>query len=103
MANNIKRMIKEKGIVLEKILKKATDGFTGSDGRAVAPQPERYILKCISSEEFNEVDGFEQGTILEYKVDKNTFDKAKYQTSVLVKYEVSNYGCKADSLELIQK
>lgn len=103
MANSIKRMIKEKGIVLEKIFKKATDAFTGSDGRPVPAKPDRYILKCISSEKFNEVDGFEDGTLLEYTVDKNTFDKAKFSTSVLVKYEVSNYGCKADSLELIQK
>ena len=36
------------------------------------------------------------------KLDKNTFDKAKFSTSVLVKYEVSNYGAKADSLEIIK-
>lgn len=103
MANNIRRMINEKGMVLEKIFKKATDGFTGSDGRAIAPQPDRYILKCISGESFNEVDGYSQSTILEYKVDKNTFEKVKFSTSVLVKYEVSNYGCKADTLEILQK
>lgn len=103
MANNIKRMIMEKGMVLEKIFKKATDAFTGSDGRSVAAQPDRYILKCISGEDFSEVDGYSQSTVLEYKVDKATFDKAKFGTNALVKYEVSNYGAKADSLELINK
>ena len=103
MANNIKRMIMEKGMVLEKIFKKATDAFTGSDGCAVAAQPDRYILKCISGEDFSEVDGYSQSTVLEYKVDKATFDKAKFGTNALVKYIVSNYGAKADSLELINK
>ena len=101
MANNISRMISEKGLVLEKIFKKATDAFTGSDGRSVAAQPDRYILKAVSGENFNEVDGFKQSTILEYKVDKATFENAKFNSKVLVRYEVSNYGAKADSLELI--
>ena len=102
MANNIKRMISEKGMVLEKIFKKATDGFTGSDGRAVAPQPDRYILKCVSGEDFNAVDGYSQSTVLEYKVEKAIFDNVKFGSKVLVKYEVSNYGAKADSLELLE-
>ena len=44
MAGNIKRMIRENGVVLEKIFKEATDEFKASDGRVVPAQPDRYIL-----------------------------------------------------------
>lgn len=102
MANNVKRMINENGIVLEKILKNATDTFTSSDGKVIAAQPERYILKCVSGEKFSKVDGYENSTVLEYKVDKATFDKAQFGSNVNVKYELSNYGSKAFSAELIE-
>lgn len=100
MANNVKRMIKEEGIVLERILKPATNEFKGSDGRVVPAQPERYILKCVSGEEFNKVDGYMQSTVLEYKVEKAIYDKVVFGSTVVVKYEVSNYGAKADSVQL---
>lgn len=102
MANNVKRMINENGIVLEKILKKANEAFTNSDGKPVPAQPERYILKCVSGEKFSKVDGYENSTVLEYKVDKATFDKANFGSNVSVKYELSNYGSRADSAELIE-
>lgn len=101
MANNIRRMINEKGIVLEKFFKKATDAFTSSDGKAVPAQPERYILKCVSGEEFSKVDGYVNSTVLECKVDKATFDKAQFGSNVCVKYELSNFGVRADSVKLI--
>lgn len=101
MANNVKRMINENGIVLEKILKKASEAFTSSDGKSVSAQPERYILKCVSGEKFSKVDGYCNSTILDYKVDKATFDKANFGSNISVKYELSNYGPKADSAELI--
>lgn len=100
MANNVKRMIREDGIVLERILKPATNEFKGSDGRIVPAQPERYILKCVSGEEFKKVDGYMQSTVLEYKVEKAIYDKVVFGSPVVVKYEVSNYGAKADSVQL---
>lgn len=100
MAGNIKRMIRENGVVLEKIFKEATDEFKASDGRVVPAQPDRYILKCVSGESFSKEKGFLQSTVLEYKVDKQTFDKVVAYSPVIVKYEVSNYGVKADSIEL---
>lgn len=100
MANNVKRMIKEEGIVLERILKPATNEFKGSDGRVVPAQPERHILKCVSGEEFNKNDGYMQSTVLEYKVEKTIFDKVVFATPVVVKYEVSSFGAKANSVQL---
>lgn len=100
MANNVKRMIKEDGIVLEKIFKGATEEFKASDGRVVGAQPDRHILKCVSGEDFSKDTGFLNSTVLEYKVDKQVFDKVIAYSPVIVRYEVSNFGAKAVSAEL---
>lgn len=100
MAGNVKRMIKEDGVVLEKIFKGATNEFKGTDGRIVPAQPDRYMLRCVSGEDFNKADGFVQSTVLDYKTDKATFDKVNAYSPVCVKYEVSNFGAKADSVFL---
>lgn len=100
MAGNIKRMIKEEGIVLEKIFKEATDEFKSSDGRIVAAQPDRYILKVVSGEDYSKDKGFLQSTVLEYKTSKEIYDKVVAYSPVIVRYEVSNYGAKPMSVEL---
>lgn len=100
MANNIKRMIKEDGIVLEKKFKQATNEFKAQDGRVIEAQPDRYILKCVSGEDYSKENGFLNSTVLEFKVEKQVFDKAVVYSAVVVKYEVSNYGAKAVSVEL---
>ena len=100
MAGNIKRMIKEDGVVLEKIFKEKTDEFKSSDGRIVPAQPDRYILKVVSGEDFSKDKGFAQSTVLEYKAEKEVYDKVVAYTPVIVKYEVSNYGAKPMSVAL---
>ena len=100
MANNVKRMIKEDGIVLEKIFKEATNEFKSADGRVVPAQPDRFILKVVSGENFSDLNGFENSTVLDYKTTKEVFDKAKAYSPVSVKYEVSNFGAKPDSVEI---
>ena len=100
MANNIKRMIKEEGVVFEKIFKPATSEFKAQDGRVIEAQPDRYILKVVSGEEFSKDTGFSQSTVLEYKAVKEVYDKVVAYSPVIVKYEVSNYGAKAVSVEL---
>lgn len=100
MAGNIKRIIKEEGVVLEKIFKQATNEFKAADGSIVAAQPDRYILKVVSGEDFSKDCGFIQSTVLEYKVEKSVFDSVKVYTQVIVRYEVSNYGAKPVSAEL---
>lgn len=100
MAGNVKRMIKEEGIVLEKIFKEATNEFKSSDGRVVPAQPDRYVLKVVSGEEFSKEKGFLQSTVLEYKTSKEIFDKVVFNSPVVARYEVSNFGAKADSVQL---
>jgi len=100
MAGNIKRIIKEDGIVLEKIKKDATQEFKSSDGRVVPAQPDRFILKVISGEKFTNEDGFAQSTVLDYKVEQNVFNKVKAYSPVVASYEISNYGAKAVGIEL---
>lgn len=100
MANNVKRMISEDGVVLEKIFKKATDAFTASDGRTIGAQPDRYVLKCVSGETFSKDTGFGNPTVLEYKTDKATFDKCVAYSPVNVTYEMSSFGVKAESVSL---
>lgn len=100
MANAIKRMIKEEGKVLEKIIKDATEEFKSSDGRVVPAQPTRYILRVVSGEDFSKENGFVQSTVLDYKTDKETFDKVNAFSDVVVKYEMSNYGAKPMSVAL---
>ncbi len=100
MANNIKRMIKEEGIVLEKIFKPATNEFKTSSGDIVSAQPDRFILRCVSGEDFSKEDGFIQSTVLEYKTNELTFNNAQAYSPVIVKYEVSNFGAKAVSVEI---
>jgi hypothetical protein len=100
MADNVKRMIKEDGIVLEKIFKEASDTKKLSDGRVIEAQPDRYILKCVSGYEFSKDTGFSNSTVLDYKADKQVYDKVVAYSPIVVKYELSNFGAKAVSVEL---
>ncbi len=101
--NNIKRIIKEDGIVLEKIFKGATTEFRGQDGRIVSAQPDRYILRCVSGENFSKQNGYTNSTVQDYKVEKSVFDKCFALAEVVVQYEVSNYGIKAVAANLKEK
>lgn len=98
---NIKKIISENGIVLEKIFKAATNEFVNQAGQTVAAQPDRYLLKVVSGECFDKDNGFSNSTILDYKVDYMTYSKVvPLTTKVNVKYELSNFGVKAVSLEI---
>lgn len=99
MANNVKRIINEQGIVLSKYMKKATDGFKAQDGRIIAAQPDRYFVKVASSYKIDEVNGLEEVTILDYKVDATNYNKFKYQQTVNVAYEFNTYRLNPISVE----
>lgn len=103
MADNVKRLIKENGIVLEKIFKAAFETKKMSDGRVLEGQPDRYILKCVSGEEFTKELGFANSTVLEYKVDQNVYDSVVAYSPVEVKYNLSNFGTIPVSVELKNK
>ncbi len=89
---NVKRPIVEKGIVLCKEFKKATEAFKAQDGSFVPEQPDRYIVKVASSYSITKDNGLEQANILDYKVDKDIFEKLQYLSKVEVMYEMSNGG-----------
>ncbi len=89
---NVVRPISEKGIVLNKQFKKAMDAFTGSDGRKVDALPDRYVVTVASSFSVSKETGLEKPVILDYKVDKDMFDKLSYLSKVEVVYEMSNTG-----------
>lgn len=100
MANNVKRLIKEEGIVLEKIFKAATDEFKGRDGNLVKAQPDRWALKVCSSSSYDKNLGFVDSTILDYPVSEDIYNKVAAYNKVFVLFELSNYGPKPQSIEL---
>ena len=92
MANNVKRLIKEEGIVLEKIFKAATDEFKNRDGNIVKAQPDRWFLKVCSSCSYDKNLGFVDSTILDYPVDEQTYEKVAAYDHVIATFELSNVG-----------
>ena len=98
---NIIRPIKERGVVLSKEFKKATSEFS-VNGSIVPPQPDRYVVKVASSYDCNKETGLDKPNILDYKVEKEIFDKITYLAEVEVMYEMSSSGInKPVSLKLI--
>lgn len=99
----VKRLIKEDGIVIEKIFKEAMDSFKTSDGSIVPARQDTYILKCVSSADFTKENGFSSCAILDYKVEKAVYDKAMAYSPVIVRYEFGNTNPKPISAELKEK
>ena len=96
---NVKRMIKEDGIVLEKIFKPAMDSFKTADGSIIPSRPDTWVLRCVSGEDYKKDMGFISSNILDYETDKQTFDKTTALAPVIVRYELSTRA-KAVSVEL---
>ena len=99
---NIVRPISERGIVLSKEFKKAMDSFKASDGSIIPAQPDRYVVKVASGYACTKDMGLANPTILDYKVEKELFDKLVYLQEVEVIYEMSTGGTnKAVSLKIM--
>lgn len=98
-----KRLICEEGVILSKEHIDATSEFTSSKGEKVAAQPEKYVLKVISSPLFKQNEGFVNPIILDYKVDSLVYASVKYGDKIKVYYEFTSYGCKAKDVELIKQ
>ena len=99
---NIVRPIKERGVVLSKEFKAATSEFKTKDGSVIPAQPDRYVVKAASSYDCDKEKGLDNPTILDYKVEKEVFDKITYLAEVEVMYEMSSSGTnKPISLKLI--
>ena len=91
MANNVKRIIREEGIVLEKIFKKATNEFKGQDGRVVDAKPDRYVVKVASSQLCDQELGLTECSVLDYEIELSLYNKIKYMNAVNVAYELTPY------------
>lgn len=93
MADVLKRVISEEGIVLEKIYKPARAEIKFKNGDVIKADGEHYYLKCVSGEEFDsEGFGFKNANVDKYEVDSTLFDCASYGNSVLVKFEMGTNG-----------
>ena len=100
MANNIKRLIREEGIILENIFKPAREEFKDKDGNIVKSQPDRWLLKVCSSSSFDKNLGFIDSTILDYPVTEDVYEKVVVNNKVIALFELSNFGTKPQSVEL---
>jgi hypothetical protein len=86
---NVSRIIREEGIVLEKIFKPAMDSFKTADGSIVKARPDTWLLRCVSSGEFKKDMGFVSSNVLDYVTDEDTYKKAIALAPVIVKFELS--------------
>lgn len=94
MANFVKP-IREKGMVISKKINEARQAGENFDGSVKwEARDEEYLLEVISCDEldFSKENGFLNGTRLIYKVDKATFDRAKFGSWCNVKYTLSQFG-----------
>lgn len=91
------KLIKEVGFVLGKHINEARSAGQNFDGSIKwDARDEEYIVSVYSADEvfFNKIDGFSQPkytTFLEYKVDKNIYDKIKFGDWVNVRYISSEF------------
>lgn len=89
--------IRETGFVLGKYINEARDAGQSADGSiSWNARPEEYVINVYSVDEeyFDKVNGFKMpkySTLLEYKVDKVTYDKIKFGDWVKVRYISSEY------------
>ena len=84
-----KKLIMEKGFVLGREIKEATEEFTGKDGNVVPAQPKRFVVHLVTSSKCDEKDGMSYISRMSYKTDEKTYNSLTYLTKVLVTYEYS--------------
>lgn len=89
---NIKRRVREEGVVLSKEFKAATESWTDKNGRTVPAQPDRYVVKVASGCTIDKINGIDSPTILDYKVEEKEFDNFKYLDKVVCLFEISTFG-----------
>lgn len=99
---NIVRPIMERGIVLSKEFKKATESFKATDGSIIPAQPDRFVVKVASAYACTKDMGLANPTIIDYKVEKEVFDRLTYLQEVEVVFELSSSGTnKPVSLKIV--
>ncbi len=97
-----KRLCSEKGMVLERIHREASEEKV-YNGTTYPARPESYQVVCVSSGNFNKEDGYIDGAYLQYSVDKELYEKLVFGSKVLVSYDMSGNQRKAVSVELLNE
>lgn len=89
MVDKFVKPIREKGIVISKVVNKAREAGQNFDGSIKwDARPEEYVVTVLSCDEddFNKETGFLNRTIENYKVDKAVFDAVKFGSWGNVKF-----------------
>ena len=105
------KSIRETGIIISKEVSAARAAGESLDGtRKWEAKEEEYFVEVISCDEddFNDKMGIPNGTRCKYKVDKATYDKAKFGNWAKVKFSLVQFGNgtpvpKPESFALIEK
>ncbi len=101
--------IRETGIVISKKYREARESRVDLNGKEWPSSPEKFILEVIScdDDDFSKDNGILNGTRVEYEVDKQTFEKAKFGMWAKVKFTASQYGekltIKPETCVLVEK
>ena len=88
-----RRINTENGMVTERIY----------DGVKYDAQPEKFIVVCVSSDHFNNEDGFVDGLYLQYPVTAELYQKLKFRDKVRVTYDMTGSNKKPISVELLNE
>lgn len=101
--------IREKGIVIGKRYVEAKAERTDINGKTWPASDEKYLVQVVSCDEddFDEIKGISNGTMLEYPVNKEIWDKVVFLDKAKVKYTASQFGekltTKPESFELLDE
>lgn len=91
---NLNKPIREKGIIVSKTYQEARPARTDYNGKEWPATAEKYLISVIScdEEDFSKDTGILNGTLLDYPVDKETFEKAKFCDWANVKYILTEFN-----------
>lgn len=91
---NLNKPIREKGIIISKKYLEARTARTDYNGKDWPATPEKFLVEVIScdEEDFNKETGIVNGVRLEYPVDKETYEKAKFGDWANVKYILTEFN-----------
>ena len=88
------KLVRENGIILGKFIREAREAGESADGKIKWPAREKeFVFEVVSCDEdiFNKETGFgEDPTKTTYKVDEETYNKAKFGDWVKVKVSFRN-------------